>query len=63
MHEIKHHNGALRLVKLERTSGHKLGRPVREVLRGSTRNRISDAVRLADDERMRTGVEWEVVSA
>lgn len=56
-------NGALRLVKLERTAGQRLGRPVREVLPGSQRSRVVDAQRLADDELTRTGVKWEVVSA
>lgn len=56
-------SGALRLVKLERTTGHRLGRPVREVLQGSTRNRVADAQQLADDEYTRTGIRWEVVEA
>lgn len=60
---MNHDNGALRLVKLERTTGTRLGRPVREVLPGSQRSRVVDALRLADDELTRTGVKWEVVSA
>lgn len=60
---MTHDNGALRLVKLERTAGHCLGRPVREVLPGSQRNRVADAQRLADDEFTRTGIRWEVVEA
>lgn len=58
-----HDNGAIRRVKLERTTGTHLGQPVREVLPGSTRNRIADAQRLADDEYTRTGIRWEVVEA
>lgn len=60
---MTHDSGALRLVKLERTTGHHLGRPVREVLPGSQRNRVADAQRLADDELTRTGIRWEVVEA
>jgi hypothetical protein len=60
---VTHDDGALRLVKLERTAGQRLGRPVREVLPGSQRNRVVDALRLADDELTRTGIKWEVVSA
>ena len=60
---MTHDNGALRLVKLERTTAHRLGRPAREVLPGSQRNRVADAQRLADDEFTRTGIRWEVVEA
>lgn len=58
-----HDTGALRPVKLERVTGKRLGREVREVLPASTRNRWADAQQLADDELKRTGIKWTVVEA
>ena len=58
-----HDTGALRLVKLERVTGKRFGRPIREVLPASTRNQWADAQQLADDELKRTGIKWAVVDA